>query len=184
MSDDREAPDDPWRDDPEWHGDRFPTWDSDDAALRAARDEARESLTETISSIRRIDEAALTTLRIDLVILGLSVTAVSSFPSASAFVNVVTILGFAVVSLSTLVAVGTTIGSEYPTGVSEDYLQEFQRASWTEREWNAWLLREYSQWLSEANEMVNGDARALLYSRLLLGAGISLLIAGVTAGLV
>jgi len=190
MSDDRDAPDDgdssEDRDssDDAWRGDRFPSWDSDDGALRAARDEARESLEETLDSIRRIDEAAMTTLRIDLVILGLSVTAASSFSSASAFVNGATILGFAAVTLSTVVAVGTTIGSEYPTGVSEEYLQEFQQVSWSEREWNAWMVREYSRWLSDANEMVNGDARALLYTRLLLGSGILLLIAGIVTSVV
>lgn len=184
MSNDRDSADGSWRDDPEWHSDRFPAWDSDDGALQAARNEARESLEETISSIRRIDEAAMTTLRIDLVILGLSMTAVSSFSSVSTFVNGATMLGFVAVTLSTLVAIGTTIGSEYPTGVSEEYMQEFQRASWSEREWNSWMVREYSRWLSDANEMADGDARALFYTRVLLGSGILLLIAGMVASIV
>lgn len=179
MSDDRDESDDSRRDDPAWHSDRFPAWDSDESALRAARNEARESLEETISSIRRIEESGMKTLRIDLILIGLSLTAVSSFQFASQLVNEFTVLGFAAITLSAIVAVVTTIGSDYPTGVSEEYVEEFQRASWSEREWNEWMLREYSEWLSDANEMAEGDARALLYTQLLLGVGMLLLVIGV-----
>lgn len=182
MTADGDSTDDAWRDDPEWHRDRFPAWDSDESALRAARTEARESLEETIGSIRRIDESATKTLRIDLVVLGLSVTAISSFPSTSIMINVLTILGFTAVCFSAVVAVVPTLGSDYPTGVSEEYVEEFQRASWSEREWNEWMLREYGDWLSEANEMVDGDARALLYAQLSLGVGLLALISGITLG--
>ena len=64
--------DDSLRDEPKWHGDRFPAWDSDESALRAVRQEARESLEETIGYIQRINDSAMKTLRIDLVIIGLS----------------------------------------------------------------------------------------------------------------
>lgn len=176
--------DDPERTDPEWNHDRFPAWDSEEGALRAARTEARESLAETIDAIRRIDQSAMRTLRIDLVILGLSVTAASSFRSASRLVNELTISGFAAIGLSTIVAIVTTLGTGYPTGVGEEYVVEFQRASWTEREWNEWMLREYSEWLSEANEMVNAEAQVLFYTKALLGAGLALLMVGVVSGIV
>ncbi|MFC7081730.1 hypothetical protein [Halorussus caseinilyticus] len=68
--------------------------------------------------------------------------------------------------------------------VSEEYVAEFQRASWTEREWNEWMLREYSNWLSEANEMVRGETRVLFYAKALLGAGLVLLMLGVASGIV
>lgn len=176
--------DDSLRDGPTWHGDRFPAWDSDESALRAARTEARESLEETIKSIRRIDESAMRTLRLDLVIIGLTLTVASSFQLTSRLVNGLTILGFVAVSLSALVAVVTTLGPDYPTGVSEDYLQDFQQGSWSEREWNEWMLCEYSQWLSDANQMVNGEARVLFYAKTLLGAGMVLLIVGIVLGTV
>lgn len=180
----QDTTDDSWRDDPEWHGDQFPAWNSDKSALRAARTEARESLEETITFIQQINESAMKTLRIDLVIIGLSLTAVSSFQSTSRLVNVFTIFGFVAVSVSTVVAVVAIIGSEYPTGVSESYIEDFQRASWSEHEWNEWMLREYCLWLSEANEMADGDAQALLYTQILLGVGILLLITGVVLGIV
>jgi hypothetical protein len=179
MTDDGTPADDSRRDDPAWHHDDFASWDTDERALRAARNEARESLAETLDSIRQIDDAATKTLRIDLVILGLSLTAVPSLQVGLHFVNELTVLGFVVVSLSALVAVVTTLGSDYPTGVSEEYVEELRRASWSEREWNAWMVREYSEWLSEANEMADGDARALLYAQILMGAGLLSLVSGI-----
>ncbi|WP_128476713.1 hypothetical protein [Halorussus pelagicus] len=182
MTDDEDTPENARRDDPEWHGDRFPSWDSDESALRAARTEARESLSETIDAIRCTEESAMRMLRIDLVILSLSLTAASSFQFTTQFVNGLTVLGFVSVVFSAVVAVVATFGSEQPTGVSEAYLREFQQASWSEREWNEWMLREYSEWLAEANEIADGDARALLYAQLCLGVGLLALISGVTVG--
>ena len=181
---DRDPSNDARRDSPEWNRNQFPAWDSDKRALRAARTEARESLAETISAIRRIDESAMRTLRIDLVILGLSLTTASSFRFAARLVNELTILGFAGVGLSTIVAIVTTLGTGYPTGVSEEYVDEFQRASWSEREWNEWMVREYQSWLSEANEMVNGEAQVLFYTQALLGIGLVLLLLGIVSGIV
>lgn len=181
---DQDSSDHPERDDREWNRDRFPAWDSDASALQAARAEARESLAETISAIRRIDESAMRTLRIDLVILGLSLTAASSFRFASRLVNELTVLGFVGVGLSTIVAIVSTLGTGYPTGVSEEYVTEFQRASWSEREWNEWMVREYRSWLSEANEMVSAEAQVLFYTKALLGAGLVLLMVGVVSGIV
>lgn len=182
MTRDRDTADDSWRDDPEWHHGEFAAWDSDESALRAARNEARESLEETISFIEQINESAMMTLRIDLVILGLSLTAVSSLQSTARLVNELTIFGFVAVSLSAVVAVVTALGSGYPTGVSEEYVQEFRQASWSEHEWNAWILHEYSRWLSDANEMANGDAQVLFYAQTLLGMGLLLLVVGVVLG--
>ncbi|WP_135824851.1 hypothetical protein [Halorussus ruber] len=179
---DRDTSRDDQRDESEWNRNQFSAWDSEEGALRAARSEARESLTETIDSIRRIDQSAMRTLRIDLVILGLSVTAASSFQFPTKFLNGLTILGFVGVMLSAVVAVVATSGSERPTGVSEAYLSEFQQASWTEREWNEWMLQEYSRWLAEANQIADGDARALLYAQLCLGVGLIALVSGVTLG--
>jgi len=179
---DEDTPESERRDDPEWHGDRFPAWDSEESALRAARTEARESLSETIDAIRRTEESAMRMLRIDLVILGLWLTAASSFQFTTEFINVFTVLGFVAVLLSAVVAVVATFGSERPTGVSEAYLTEFQEASWSEHEWNEWMLREYGQWLAEANEIADGDARALLYAQLCLGVGLLALISGITLG--
>ena len=167
---------------PKWNRGQFPAWNSELGALETARQEGRESLTQTISSIDRIDETAMVTLRIDLVIIGLALTAVSSFPSTLQFTNALSTVGFACLSGSALMAIVTTMGSDYPTGVSEDYLQEVQHASWTTREWNEWMVREYSRWLADANEMENGDAQALFITQLLLVIGLILLIAGILAG--
>lgn len=183
MNDAQNVTDDSRQDDLKWQHDRFPAWDSDESALRAARTEARESLAETINSIRRIDESAMKTLRIDLILVGLSLTAVSSLQSTAGLVNVLTILGFVAVSLSAVVAVVPSLSSEYPTGVSEEYVEEFQQASWSEREWNAWMLREYSGWLSDANEMANGGARLLFYAQVLLGVGLLSLTLGAALGI-
>lgn len=122
------------------------------------------------------------TLRIDLVIIGLSLTATSSFRSTARLVNELTVLGFVAVGLSAVVAVVPTLGSNYPTGVGEEYVKEFQRASWTEHEWNEWMVREYSDWLSEANKMADGNARALLCAQLCLGVGLLALISGIVVG--
>lgn len=184
MTDDRDTADDRVGDGPEWHSNQFAAWDSDETALRAARTEARESLEETIHSIRRTEESAMKTLRLDLILVGLSLTAISSLQSMAVLVNELTILGFVAVGLSAVVAVVPTLSSEYPTGVSEAYVEEFQQASWSDREWNEWMLREYSDWLSDANAVADGGARLLFYAKALLGVGLLSLLLGATLGVV
>lgn len=166
----------------QWNENRFPAWDSEADALSAARIDARQSLDQTILMIRDIDETAITTLRIDLIILGLVLTAVTSVPATLRLGNVVSILGFLSLLFSALLALITNIGSSYPTGVSAAYLSEFRVSSWTEREWNEWMIREYESWLADARQMASGDARALFYTQLTLALGILLLVAGILLG--
>ncbi|QLH81930.1 hypothetical protein [Halosimplex pelagicum] len=124
----------------------------------------------------------MSTLRIDLIIIGLVLTAVTSVPATLRLGNVVSILGFVSILGSALLALVTNIGSNYPTGVSADYLREFQASSWSEREWNEWMIREYESWLADTSQMADGDARALFYTQLTLALGIVLLVAGIVLG--
>ncbi|SDD46549.1 hypothetical protein [Natrinema hispanicum] len=169
-------------DDLQWNQTSFSAWDSDEEALRAARKDARESLDQTISLIHDIDETAMVTLRLDLLILGLILTAITSVPSTLRLANLASIFGISCIILSAIVALLTNVGSDYQTGISGDYLREFQEASWTEREWNEWMIREYSSWLEDAREMASGDARALLITQLLLGLGFLSLFFGIGLG--
>ncbi|WP_436931033.1 hypothetical protein [Halosimplex halobium] len=166
----------------EWNENSFPAWNSEEDALNVARTDARQSLDQTIHTIRDIDETAMSTLRIDLIIIGLVLTAVTSVPATLRLGNVVSILGFVSILGSALLALVTNIGSNYPTGVSADYLREFRASSWSEREWNEWMIREYESWLADASQMADGDARALFYTQLTLALGIVLLVAGILLG--
>ncbi|MFB6141575.1 MAG: hypothetical protein ABEJ26_14205 [Halosimplex sp.] len=166
----------------EWNENSFPAWDSEADALNVARADARRSLDQTIRTIRDIDETAMSTLRIDLVIIGLVLTAVTSVPATLRLGNLVSVFGFVSLLASALLALVTNVGSSYPTGVSADYLREFRASSWTEREWNEWMIREYESWLADASQMADGDARALFYTQLTLASGIVLLIVGILLG--
>lgn len=166
----------------EWNNNRFPAWNSDDEALRAARDDARASLDQTISQIEQIDQTALVTLRISLIITGLILTAVTSVPATFRLGNWISIAGFCLVVLSAAASLVTNMGSDYPTGIGADYLEDFQRASWEQYEWNEWMVREHATWLEDAQEMATGNARALFITQLLLGLGLGLLIIGLLLG--
>lgn len=166
-----------------WNQDRFPAWNSDSEALNAAKTEAQRSLNQTITSIQNIDDTAVSLFRINLVLISLVLTGVSSFSASLRFANLVSIIGFGFLVLSSFAAVITNMGSDYPTGISGDHLRELQDAAWTEVEWNEWMIREYQAWLADANQMAEGDARALFITQVLLGGGILLLIIGVVVGL-
>ncbi|MFC4247421.1 hypothetical protein ACFOZ7_10490 [Natribaculum luteum] len=64
----------------------------------------------------------MTTLKIDLIVVGLILTAVTSFPTTLRLANVVSVAGFCLIVLSSGLALVTNVGSDYPTGISRDYL--------------------------------------------------------------
>lgn len=155
---------------------------SDVVVLESAKTEARWSLDQTIASIENVDDTAVSMFRINLVIISLVLTVVSSFSASLRFANAFSVTGFAFLVLSSFAAVITNMGSDYPTGIGSDHLRELQEGAWTEEEWNEWMVREYREWLADANQMAAGDARALFVTQSLLGIGILLLIVGVVVG--
>jgi len=151
-------------------------------AIILAHKNAETSLEQTIDAIQDIDETAMVTLRIDLIIIGLILTGATSFPSILRFGNWLSILGFISIIISAGSALITNIGSDYPTGVSKEYLEDLENASWTEKEWSEWMVSEHKSWLEDAGEMASGDAMLLAITQLLLGVGAILLISGVAVG--
>lgn len=152
--------------------------------MRAARIEARDSLETTINAIEAKDDKALATVRINLVLVGVPVTVVSSFPSALRFVNWLTLLGFASLVASTGLGILTYSGTDYPPGVSPAYVRDVKQAPYSESEWFRWMTAQYEQWLRETLETDEVEAMFLQWTHVLQAAGMLLLVIGFVAGVV
>ena len=133
----------------------------DNEALTAVRMEARESLNKTIDGIHEKDDKAMRTVRINLILIGFAVTAVTSFPAVFQLANKVTIGGFGLLIISTSAGILTYTGTDYPTGVGATYLQDIQDAAWTNEEWSNFMILEYEKWLQDSEAQDSGEYKWL-----------------------
>ena len=159
---------------------RQPATRTDDiAALEAAQREARESLDRTIDAIEQKDDKAMRTVRINLILIGFAVTAVSSVPRVIQLANWVTVLGFECLVLSTIVGIATYTGTDYPSGVGPSYMKDIQDAAWTEGEWRSFMILEYEEWLSDTSQLDSGEGQWLFLTHALQALGLLLTLCGI-----
>lgn len=151
--------------------------------LRAARDEARDSLDKTIEAIEEKDDKAISTVRLSLVLIGLAITAASSVPSSLHYANWITIVGFLLLLCSTFVGIRTYTYTDYTPGVTSDYIEELDYEHYTEEEWLRWMNQRYQQWIKTAVRSDSIEATHLGRTHVLQIVAVALLILGAIAGL-
>lgn len=157
---------------------------TDPAALWAIRTEARDSLETTIEAIEEKDDKALSTVRINLVFVGVSLTAVSTFPAAAQYANWAVLLGLGSLLASTGLGIVTYMGTDCPTGVGPGYLADARAAGYSESEWLHWMTARYEDWTAEAMTADQAEATVLQWAHLAQAVGILLLTVGLSSGVV
>lgn len=151
--------------------------------LRVAREEARDSLDKTIDAVEEKDSKAISTVRLNLLLVGLAITGVSSAPSAMYFANWFTIIGFSSLLVSTISGIWTYTYTDYTPGITADYLNELDSAEYSEEEWLRWMNQRYQLWIQTAVETDQGLATYLGRTHILQIVAVGFLLIGMIAGL-
>ncbi len=151
--------------------------------LRVARQEARDSLDKTIDAVEEKDSKAISTVRLNLLLVGLAITGVSSAPSAMYFANWFTIIGFSSLLVSTISGIWAYTYTDYAPGITADYLNELDSAEYSEGEWLRWMNQRYQLWIQTAVETDQALATYLGRTHILQIVAVGFLLIGVIAGL-
>lgn len=129
-------------------------YEGDGQLLTELREEARETVDAQRATLNDIDTKASKILRLNIVLIGVLVSAVSivaqvgpgsdsGLDAVGQFVNVYSGAGIAALVLSTAFAAMTYTASELDVGVSSDNLTELLRADFTRREAELLLVKNY-----------------------------------------
>lgn len=147
--------------------------DHDLEALRLSQEEARTVLDHQIAAFSRIDDKAARTFRLNGLLLGLILTAVSFIvPSQTleigAVVNNWTIGGVALIIVSFILAVTTYTVTDAETGLGTSDIQRLIKERYTEEEWLILLLRSEAAWMKENTRRQNYNGILLTSSHIAL----------------
>ena len=150
--------------------------------LRSAHSEACEVLAQQVETLSDIDDKALRTVRIALIVFGIGLSA-TAFPNGTAFLNWITVGGMVSLTLSVLFGIVTYGASNPPVGVGPEYLDEARTTPYTEAEWRDLLVSGYDEWITDVERQIQSNARTLLLAQLFLGCSVVLLATGVSLAL-
>ncbi|WP_434531916.1 hypothetical protein ACODNH_23590 (plasmid) [Haloarcula sp. NS06] len=142
-------------------------------ALRTTHQEARTVLDHQIQTFRKIDDKAARTFRLDGLLLGLILTALSFLSSSKAldvvnFVNIYTLVGVILLIVSFILAVATFTVTNIRTGVSQNDIQRLVDKKYSERDWLILLLRSEGAWMDENDGKQSTNTTLLTLSHLAL----------------
>lgn len=153
-------------------------------AVRRTQDEARAVLDHQIETFRNVDDKAARTFRLDAILLGLVLTAVSFATRADnvqiePFVNWESITGIALIIISFIFAVITYTTTNIQTGIGSSDIRRFVDGNYTEEEWLSLLLRSEAAWMewNEKMQTENGTYLTISHASLILG------VVGIAAGI-
>lgn len=141
---------------------------SDIEALRVTREESRFVLDHQIALQREIDEKALRTVRLSLVLIALIVSVAQlREPRQLASLEIGTLLSVGVgvlgLSMAVFIGLGVYVETKIPFGVGPGHRREVTTQAYSDSEWLDVLLEEYDRWTAEAS-VANGS-NALWLSR-------------------
>lgn len=133
--------------------------EQDDAALRTAVSEARLTIDHQIDSLDDIDTKAVRLIRVNVILLGLILTALSfatrsTSLSVTDFINVRFGAGITLLLGSTAVAALTYTASDYRVGLSAENIEQIHSLSLTDEELQRVLSNSYRDWIKH-NEGTN-----------------------------
>lgn len=157
---------------------------SDVEALRVTREESRIVLDHQIALQKDIDEKALRTVRLSLVLIALIVSVAQLMGTGQvAALEIGTLLsaGAGVLGLSTAVFIGlgVYVETKIPFGVGPGHRREVTMQSYSDREWLGVLLDEYDRWTDEASDSNESDALWLSRAQASMAIGVGYLIVSV-----
>jgi hypothetical protein len=149
------------------------TDEHDIEALRVSQEEARAVLDHQIESFRQIDDKAARTFRLEGLLLGLILTAVSFIARSSDLtfepvLNPWTIGGVALLITSFILAVITFTVTDINTGLGSSDIQRLVEKKYSEKEWLILLLRSEAAWMDDNSYRQDVNAKLLTASHVTL----------------
>lgn len=147
-------------------------------ALRLTLEEARSTLTDQQQSLSDMDDKAMRSVRITLLTLGILLSA-ATFPQAAQFINILTVLGAASLTLSILAGVITYSVSRVEHGPGSDYFVDIRENAYTEEEWLELLLAGYEEMCTTMADLNVWERRLMASTLLFLALGVVLVTVGI-----
>ncbi|UTF52732.1 hypothetical protein [Natronosalvus rutilus] len=153
-------------------------------ALEKGIDEARETIDHQIQSLNDMDSKAAKILRLNVLLFGLILTAISIAPQTDGlrledFNSDFLVIGLLFLFVSTTFAALTYTASEYLPGVQPADLDTITDENFTEHELHIVLTNSYSDWIQFNNETNIRNTPLSTATTLSLIAGITYLAIGV-----
>lgn len=120
-------------------------------SLRIAREESRSVLDHHIALQNDIDDKALKTVRLALVLVAAIISVAQLMgPDRLAEIHLMTKVSVGVaggiLGVAMFIAIGVYMETDIPYGVGESHREEVVEGGYTEREWLNVLLEEYNVW--------------------------------------
>ncbi|WP_147302048.1 hypothetical protein [Haloferax sp. Atlit-4N] len=159
-----------------------PVRTDDPDVLRAAVKEARSSLDKRIEAIEEKDNMAISTVRLNFLLIGLSFTIASVVPSSLWYLNWLTIIGYLSLFCSTFIGIRAYMYTDYTPGVKAFHLEEISSAEYTNVEWLQWMNQEYTSWIRTVKKSERIEATRIGRTHLFQFVAVGLLLIGAIAG--
>lgn len=126
-------------------------------SLRTAREESRIVLDHHITLQNDLDDKALKTVRLCLVLIAAIISVAQLMgPERMGEVHIMTKVSVGVagafLGMSMFVAIGVYMETDVPYGVGETHRVEVVDGGYTEREWLTFLLDEYDGWTESVRQ--------------------------------
>lgn len=147
------------------------------------REEAKDVLEQQNEKLRDIDDKALRTVRITVLLLGALLSTLKLLGGEASPINTYTVFGSWLLVLSVVSGVLTYSVSGPYFGPGAKYIDRVLGRSPSRDDWEATLLRGYADWMEEMKELNGANARLLLLTQALLVAGVVLVTYGFTMSL-
>jgi len=153
----------------------------------AVSDEARRTLNHQVSWIRQIDQKAIQILRSNILLIGLSLTALSIFVrtddvNLAPYINVLSVSGVAALLGSTFFAGVTYVSSRFKGGLHVDDIQETCENEYPPRKFFDELSRGYEEWIGYNDLVIKFNAWLCTITILLAIDAVILMSFGIAVG--
>ena len=155
--------------------------------LAAVCDEGRRTLEIQVGWIREIDRKAMQVLRANILLVGLTLTALSIFlrtdsVSISPFVNIFSVLGIGSLLGSTFFAGVTFVSSRYEAGIGHNDIRDVYEDEYTIEEVFNRLSKGYTNWVGYNDFVIKFNAWLCAITILLAVDAVILISTGVAIG--
>jgi len=153
-------------------------------ALRLTHEEARTVIDHQINSVRSADDKAARTFRLDAILIGLVLTAVSFLARSNnfdvgLFINILSIVGIGLLILSFISAILAYTITDMHTGIGESDIRRLVDSKYSEKEWVILLIRSEAAWMETNEKRQRWNNRYLNASHTLLILATLTLVGGV-----
>lgn len=152
-----------------------------------ACEEARYTLDHQIEKIHKEDKKAVGVFRINLLIIGLllsalTITTRSNSPPLGELINAHTVLGTFAIGTSSLIAAMTYTSSEFQMGVGSPVIRDVATGKMTTKEFDEKLGEKYANWIRRNQVVHQYNAYAISYSISLVIVGLLFYSVGTVVG--